>query len=317
MLYTKKALTVDEQINLLISKGLAANREPLEKSLTNVSYHRLDGYWHPYKLYNETRNSWCFREGTDFAAIWDRYVFDRQLRLLTFDAIERVEVAIRNDLILNVAVDQGSFGYLDPTTLPNIETSGDDGTILYNHDMLLGSVRGVVKRELRAENPAVTGFINDHPENGDYLPYWLLREVIDFGTLAHIIHGLSTKIKSKMARKYGLKRYSVLESWVDMLRITRNRCGHHARFWNRRNIMKPELPNKKNLEWHEPVELELVKDKAFITLTILKYLLGFIAPQSGWAGRLEMLFAQRPGIDRRLMGYPDNWKECPIWSDIE
>jgi abortive infection bacteriophage resistance protein len=106
----------------------------------------------------------------------------------------------------------------------------------------------------------------------------------------------------------------VLDSWADLLRITRNRCAHHARFWNRKNIMKPELPNKKNAEWHEPIELELVKDKAFITITILRYLMARIAPQSGWAQRLEALFGKHPNIDRSLLGYPDNWQECPIWG---
>jgi hypothetical protein len=81
--------------------------------------------------------------------------------------------------------------------------------------------------------------------------------------------------------------------------------------------MKPEIPNKKNPEWHEPVDLEAFKDRTFVTLTILKYLLSYIAPQSGWADRLEALFVKHPDIDRRLMGYPENWRECPIWRDIE
>jgi hypothetical protein len=50
-------------------------------------------------------------------------------------------------------------------------------------------------------------------------------------------------------------------------------------------------------------------------LTILKYMLGYIAPQSRWASRLEALFAEHPDIDRRLLGYPVNWRECPIWAD--
>lgn len=314
MAYSDKALTVDEQVELLCSKGIVDEGDTLRKCLGNVSYHRLGGYWHPFKLYNEDLSDWRFREGTEFSVIWDRYVFDRQFRLLVFDAIERIEVALRDDLILNAAVDQGPFGYLDASSFPNIEVEGDDGSVLYNHDMLLGSIRSVVKRELRAENPAVTAFCNNHPEHGDYLPYWLLLEVVDFGTLAHIFHGLPTNTKSVIARRYGLKRYSVIGSWFDMLRIARNRAAHHARFWNRKNIMKPEIPNRKNPEWHEPVDIELVKEKTFSTLTILKYLLGYIAPQSGWADRLEDLFAKHPNIDRRLLGYPDNWQECPIWS---
>ena len=314
MEYSEKALSVDEQVELLLSKGLAADMDMLTECLTNVSYHRLGGYWHTFKQYNEDGSAWRFRDGTDFADVWDRYVFDRQFRLLVFDAIERVEVAIRNDLILNVAVGQGPFGYLEPATLPNIEAVSGSGDVLYSHSMLLGHIKSAVKREMRIENPDVLTFTSGHPESGEYLPYWMLLEVVDFGTLVHFFHGLPTNTKSRIARRYGLKRYSVLASWLEIIRFTRNRSAHQARLWNRRNIMKPEIPNLKNPQWHEPVDIELVKDRAFGTLTILKYMLGYVAPQSGWAGRLEALFARHPNIDRRLLGYPDNWQECPIWS---
>jgi abortive infection bacteriophage resistance protein len=100
-----------------------------------------------------------------------------------FDAIERVEIAIRNDLILNVAVEQGAFGYLDAAILSNIEVVDDNGSMLFSHEMLLGNIRAVMRRELRAENPVVLSFRDNHPECGECLPYWLLLEVVDFGTL--------------------------------------------------------------------------------------------------------------------------------------
>jgi abortive infection bacteriophage resistance protein len=68
MPYTNKALTVVEQVELLISKGLEADREHLARCLTNVSYHRLSGYWHPYRLYDEN-GEWTFRPKARFAAI--------------------------------------------------------------------------------------------------------------------------------------------------------------------------------------------------------------------------------------------------------
>jgi abortive infection bacteriophage resistance protein len=103
---------------------------------------------------------------------------------------------------------------------------------------------------------------------------------------------------------------------MGVLRAARNSVAHHQRYWNRINPVKPKLPNAKSPEWHSPVEIEAVKDTAFGMLTILKYLMGYIAPQSGWTDRLEALFEKHPAIERRMLCYPDNWRECPIWGSV-
>jgi abortive infection bacteriophage resistance protein len=315
MRYSEDALTVDEQIGLLLGKGLAADKDSLRYSLNNVSYHRLSGYWHSFREFSPGAHDWAFRKGTDFATVWDRYVFDRQLRLLVFDAIERVEVAIRNDLILELAVRQGPFGYLDPQNLPNIDSMDNKGNAVYNHAMLLAHARQLYRRELKNGNKVIQQYDSQYSDhNSEYLPYWMLMEIMEFGTLARIFWGAPKDAKRSIALKYGLKSPDVLSSWMGYLRSTRNACGHHCRFWNHRYPVKPALPNAKSPEWHTPVDIEPVKDRAFGTLTILKYLLGYIAPQSGWADRLEALFASHPRIDRGLLGYPENWRECPIWG---
>jgi abortive infection bacteriophage resistance protein len=317
MEYTESALTVDRQAEVLFSKGLQADKDELSLALSNVSYHRLSGYWYPFRqVLTEDDGSWVFRPATRFSDIWDRYVFDRQLRLLVFDAIERIEVAIRNDLILTLAVEQGPFGYLDERNMPNLRTIDNSGEVVVTHAKLLSHLRSLCKRELRNGNVTVSAFVNKYGENhGEYLPYWILLEIVEFGTLCTLLRGAPTTIKKRIAHRYGLKATTVLTSWMGFLRAVRNGSAHHLRFWNIRHTVKPIIPKRNNSIWHEPVDMESVKDTAFGTLTILKYLLGYIAPQSGWAERLEALFAAHPGIDRKLMGYPANWRESPIWGE--
>jgi abortive infection bacteriophage resistance protein len=314
MPYINKALTVDEQIALLASKGLEFEPGELRKSLTSVSYHRLSGYWRPCQVIGKDGN-WVFRSGSEFSRIWDSYVFDRQLRLLVFDAIERVEVAIRNDLILNLAIKQGPFGYTDKKNLPNIDAVDKDGNTLYDHATLMSQAKRAYKRELSNFNPDVVEYGHLYPDSNMLLPYWTLLEIVEFGTLSRIVHGLTLEAKSSLAKGYGLKKASILDSWLDTIRSARNTCAHHGRLWNRKNALKPEIPNAKTPEWHVPVDIESVKDRTFGLLTILKYLLSYIAPQSRWVDRLEALFSQHPDIDRRLLGYPENWQECPIWVE--
>lgn len=88
MKYAKPPLTFEQQADQLIQRGLIADRGLLIERLSSVNYYRLSGYWFHRRLPDDS-----FKPGTTFAAVWDQYVFDRRLRLLVMDAVERIEIA--------------------------------------------------------------------------------------------------------------------------------------------------------------------------------------------------------------------------------
>lgn len=92
MLYDKPPTSVDEQIALLKGRGLVCADEALVRRwLVTVGYYRLSAYWLPYELpppTGQTRSK-TFAPDTPFESIVDIYTFDRQLRLLVTEAIER------------------------------------------------------------------------------------------------------------------------------------------------------------------------------------------------------------------------------------
>ena len=95
MEYTKPFLTFEQQADLLMNdRGMVADRDDLINHLRDVGYYRLSGYWHIHKKQGSDE----FQEGTTFRRVWDMYVFDRQFRLVVFDAVERVEVYMRTQL---------------------------------------------------------------------------------------------------------------------------------------------------------------------------------------------------------------------------
>ena len=49
-----------------------------------------------------------FKPGTKWKSIWDLYLFDRKLRLLVFNAIERIEISLRTRIIYHQCVEFGS-----------------------------------------------------------------------------------------------------------------------------------------------------------------------------------------------------------------
>ena len=99
--YTKPALTYDKQIELLESRGLQiTDKARAKRHLSNVSYYRLSAYMLPFKEMDENgvvKDK--FLPNTTWDNVYDLYKFDRKLRLLVFDAIERIEIALRTQII--------------------------------------------------------------------------------------------------------------------------------------------------------------------------------------------------------------------------
>ncbi|WP_281706614.1 Abi family protein [Corynebacterium argentoratense] len=76
--------------------------EPSDRRwLSNVSYYRLSGYWYGYRVLppdTDPKNPQrldSFVSGTSFSDVVALYEFDRKLRTLVHDALERIEVALR------------------------------------------------------------------------------------------------------------------------------------------------------------------------------------------------------------------------------
>ena len=94
--YHKIPTTYDEQIALLRNRGLNIPDESKAlRYLQQISYYRLSAYFLPYQQIKDK-----FNDGTNFNQILDIYRFDRELRILVFDCIERIEIAIRSQICL-------------------------------------------------------------------------------------------------------------------------------------------------------------------------------------------------------------------------
>lgn len=107
--YNKAPLTYTEQIELLKSRGLIFSDERrAQRHLANISYYRLSAYMLPYKQSENGIILDTFRDGITWEMIYNLYVFDRKLRILVFDAIERLEIAIRTQIIYQLSHKYGS-----------------------------------------------------------------------------------------------------------------------------------------------------------------------------------------------------------------
>lgn len=83
-------------------------------TLQSISYYRLTGYLYPFRIRKNGQVEDSFVPGTTLEQVIDLYEFDRHLRLLILDAIERVEVAIRTQVTFNFSLTHEAFGHTKP-----------------------------------------------------------------------------------------------------------------------------------------------------------------------------------------------------------
>lgn len=294
--FTKPPLSYEQQADLMLQRGLEADRALLVERLSAVNYFRLSGYLHPFRQADGS-----YVEGTSLDTVWRRYTFDRRLRLLTLDAIERAEVAIRTRVVYEHAHRFGPFGYTLPANLPNLNVD--------QHGKLLAQIYNEMNRSHEA---FVRHFRNKHGDEHAYLPLWMAAEIIPFGAAFTLYRGVPDDIKKAVSWSFGQPN-EVFESWLLSLNTVRNVCAHHARLWNRTLGLAPKVPRiNKHPEWHVPTPF--APDKCYAVLVLLKYLLNHAAPQSCWHSRLKALLDEYPEIPRADMGFPGDWEKNTIWT---
>ncbi len=98
--YQKPALSLQDQLKRLQNRGLTIDSWDFgENILAHVNYYRLSAYCLPFKQRDERGNiTERFQENTALSDILRFYEFDRKLRFLLMDALERIEISLRTNI---------------------------------------------------------------------------------------------------------------------------------------------------------------------------------------------------------------------------
>ncbi|OYU83289.1 MAG: CAAX protease [Flavobacterium sp. BFFFF2] len=317
MEYNKPPFTYLEQLNLMKSRGLhVADDNRAIRYLTNISYYRLSAYALPFQKVKDT-----FDVGTDFQDILHLYQFDRELRLLVFNAIERIEVAVRARMIYILAHKYGAHWqdnakiYKDPYRVKNNRT-GEYHTI-----DVYSEVQEMIGVSTKDKHPET--FIK-HYKNTYHKPInppsWMCLEVLTLGQLSKLFNGLKENgDKQLIAAEFGL-HYTVFKSWLHTLTYVRNICGHHGRLWNREIAIAPLWLEKPKKPWINK-RFNEVPNRSFYTICLIKYILQTVNPSHHIKEHLKDLIAKYPTVPIAYMGIPSNedgsmfnWENEPLWK---
>ncbi len=323
MIYAKKAFTLEQQADQLIARGLIADRAELMGRLRAVNYYRLSGYLYPFRVREAMDHlTDVFVTGTTLETVWRRYNFDRRLRIILLDAIERIEVAVRTRLVYHFVQTHGPFGYLEEQNLPGFKKRP-----LWKQGWR--SLKSVIKlkglecsdyrlwlaklqnEKGRASDTFVKHFSATYGDQHHSLPLWMACELMSCETALQLAYGVDRAVIKQVAADFGFPDEQLL-SWTKAVFTLRNACAHHARLWNRVFGVKPSVPGKnKNPKWHSAPGF--AHDRVGLMLTVCHHWLGKVSPTTRWKARLFDLFDEYPEIPLAEMGLPPNWQTHSLW----
>jgi abortive infection bacteriophage resistance protein len=300
MEFKKSALSFHEQIVLLQSRGMKFDNIDKAKSyLSNISYYRLSAYWHTFL--NDPKDKHIFSDDTTFELAIKTYVFDRKLRLLIFDEIERIEIALRTQIIYQCSCFHGSNWYENDTLFENLNYHAD----------FIQEIKDSIDRTQEV-------FIEHYKKkytSPRMPPAWMTLELASFGLLSKLYKNLKRKphpCKDEIANHFGLS-WNVLESWIESLSNVRNICAHHSRLWNKKLPKSPIFAVKPHNLWLA-IRPETEKmNRIYISLAITGYLVESFLKNSSFKRNLLELLDAYPTIPKNYMGFPPNWKDDPFW----
>lgn len=293
--FTKPPLTPEAHLKLLMDRGLVVpDQDKAIAYIKSIGYFRLKSYSRHVMVDPTSHN---LVEGTTFDQILSYYVFDRELRLLTLDAIERIEVAIKAKFCGIVATHTNNAHWYLVRKLFKEADRHADFIEKCGQECNRCPDRYIESYQAKYKVP---------PEP----PCWMAFEVLPFGAISKAYENLDTSLQSLIASEFGFNRRVVL-NWLHTLTVVRNVCAHHHTLWNRSYPTTPIVPDK----WQHVFDQTDINSYAARAVVCALWLSVFI-PASEWRYRLEDLLNKFPHITPKEVGFKapirEIFKELPV-----
>lgn len=304
----KEWKSYDEQIDILCSRGMIIDdREYAKEILSRIGYYRLSGYSYPFRAFDSEDATRLdnFVQNTYFTDVVALYEFDRKLRLLALDAIERIELAIQVQIAYLLGV-RDPFAHENPAQLhgnfSRVRHKGQPS----QHQRWMDDYLGLARRAGRKT------FVKHNLDKYGGLPIWVAIEVFDFGTMSKLFSGMKHKDKIAIEQRLGLFSGTDFENWLRGFNFIRNMAAHHSRLWNCNVLERATIPTSK-------IRLcALNNARPFLYFCLMQNVLSVFCPQSQWKQQFIDLIDSFPEVANGAvkiedMGIVEGWKDWPLW----
>ena len=295
--YSKHFASPKNLISLLKNRGLEIKDEKKTIAyLANIGYYRLSSYCYP--LLKTPKSKHLYKPNSSFDLVMNMYRFDRKLRMLLFNEIEKIEVAIRSAMSNVITEELNDVFWI---------TNADN---FYNQNIFAKTINLLQSEKEKTKEDFIDHFQKKY--SNSFPPAWMIVEIIPFGLLCGIYNNLnSAKLKKKVAVYFGLSS-SVFSSWIIALVNLRNLCCHHSRTWNREIAVVPTEPKLPVFPWIDSTKTDA--KRIYYRICIIKYLLFTVSPNNRFTQKIKSLLVEYPTVDARAMGFPADWQNEPLWK---
>lgn len=327
MEYTKPWLALEQQVEQLAIRGVdVGDREHAVALLKSTGYYRLTGYLYPFRNSEQYKDDEGrvrarvlsdYRAGTALHDVESVINFDRRLRMLVLDGIERIEVALRMQIgyVLGCT---SAFAHEDSASFTEAftKTSTDPGTgktVPSSHAKWL---RRVEERRAKSDELFVAHFRDKYD---DRMPVWALTEILELGQLSVLYRGMLQQDAEAIAMEFGAPTKKIMVSWLASLNYVRNVAAHHARLFNRKLQYAPSRPKVGQAPLLDHLREETTSKGVFGTynaLAVIAYLLPSIETEPHWNQQLVALLQTFPtsyALSLGSMGVPQGWESLDLW----
>lgn len=292
------------------------NPERAIRKLAQIGYYRLSGFWYPCRKGKKdaygnyivdpitkvpTREE-KFQDGTNFNDIIALYLFDKKLRQLMLDAIERVEIQVRSVIAHEVGCSDPmayqNSSFINPKILQDkMDKSGN----IINH------WNDWSKKQEALINRSKEDCIVWHKQQNKSIPFWVAVETWDFGIMSRYFSNLKGDYQDRICSRLDVPNKKLLSGWLNAISILRNRCAHHSRIWN---WQIPNAISVWDIDYFNKIALaEDARKRIYGLICILWYLVKKIGPSSTWINDVASVIDNKPAIaccPYTAMGFPDN-----------
>lgn len=162
-------------VQLLKSRGLEiSDEQQAEHYLKNIGYYRLSAYMHP--LLEIPKYQHQYKPGSTFATVLRLYRFDKKLRVLLFNEIEKIEIAVR-EAVMNITAEFSgdNFWLTNPAHFVDRKCFSDT-IALIDHEYS------------NSTEDFIRHFKNTYIE--PYPPAWILGELLTMGAVNRVYRNM-------------------------------------------------------------------------------------------------------------------------------
>lgn len=297
----KQFRTYDEQIAFLEEeKGLIiSDKEYAKRILLKIGYFPLiNGY---KEVFKESIND-QFQKGTTFEDIYELYSFDNDLRNIFLKYILMAERNIKSSLSYHFCKEYGDMqsDYLD---VNNYDYTGKKKNVI-------NKMLKIMSGQLRHDSDYV--YIRHYMAKYQYVPLWVLMNVLTIGQLSKIYASQKGRIQIKVCKDFGPLKINEMGKILAVMTKFRNVCAHNDRLFDFRTkdaLLDRNIYDRLGIQ-KDKDRYKYGKNDLYAQVIILKLLLSDEDFRIFFHD-LKTCFKKHPIYKEILvkMGFPENWEQ--------